>query len=305
MKLEITNIVVHSASIREFVLADANGAALPVAGAGAHILVHIPGPERVWKNAYSLISPRDSHREYRIIVRRVEHSRGGSVWLHDHAAEGDVLIVETPQNLFPVPLLAHKHLLLSAGIGITPMLAYLKVLRKPFELHHCCKLEDAPAFSNLLAGTPDVVLHTSRNTLDLERLLARQGLGTHLSVCGPETFMDAVLQMAQNLGWPDVKVHKESFGGATGGTPFVAHLRRSNLSISVSSDESLLEAIEAAGLAPPSLCRGGVCGVCETSLLDGVAEHHDHYLSDAQKACNKTIMPCVSRAKTSELVLDI
>ena len=209
MKLKITHIVVHSASIREFVLADVDGAALAVAGGGAHILIHIPGPERIWKNAYSLISPRDSHREYRIIVRRVEHSRGGSVWLHDNAAIGDVLFAETPQNLFPIPLRVHKHLLLSAGIGITPMLAYLQVLRKPFELHHCCKLEDAPTFSRLLAGTPAAVLHTSRNTLDLERLLARQGLGTHLSVCGPEAFMDAAVQ-GPPLRWLPTGSHQSS-----------------------------------------------------------------------------------------------
>ena len=305
MKLKISDILVLSPSIRAFTLEDAEGGVLPGASAGAHILLRIQGAERVWRNAYSLVSSPEDCRAYKIIVRRVEHSRGGSVWLHDHAAIGDVLEVEAPQNLFPVPLLAQKHLLLSAGIGITPMLAYLQVLRKPFELHHCGKLEDAQAFARLLPAAPNVILHTSRNTLDLERLLANQRLGTHLSVCGPEAFMDVVLQTAQNLGWPGSKVHKESFGGATGGAPFVVHLRRSNITVAVGAEQSLLEAIEDAGLAPPSLCRGGVCGVCETPLLEGVAEHHDHYLSEAQRACNKMIMPCVSRAKTPELVLDI
>ena len=305
MKLKITEIVVLSPSIRQFMLADAAGALLPAASAGAHILLRIRGSERVWRNAYSLVSSPEDRQAYKIIVRRVERSRGGSVWLHDHAAIGDILEAEVPQNLFPIPLLAQKHLMLSAGIGITPMLAYLRVLRKPFELHHCCKLEDAEAFARLLPATPNVLLHTSRNTLDLEYLLAHQRLGTHLSVCGPESFMDVVLQTAQNLGWPGTKVHKESFGGATGGAPFVAHLRRSNLTLNVGSDQSLLEAIEDAGLAPPSLCRGGACGVCETVLLEGVPDHHDHYLSETQRACNKTIMPCVSRAKTPELVLDI
>ncbi len=305
MKLKITGVVPLSPTIREFLLADAEGAPLPTAGAGAHIMLRIPGPERMWKNAYSLVSSPEDHHEYKIIVRRVEHSRGGSAWLHDHAAIGDMLEAETPQNLFPIPLLAYKHLLLSAGIGITPMLAYLQVLRKPFELHHCGKLEDAGAFAGLLPTAPNVFMHTNRNALDLEYLLAHQTLGTHLSVCGPASFMDVVLQTAQNLGWPGAKVHKESFGGATGGTPFIAHLRRSNITISVGADESLLEAIETAGLTPPSLCRGGACGVCETALLDGVPDHRDHYLSDTQRACNSAIMPCVSRAKTPELVLAI
>lgn len=306
MITRIANSLAISPTIKHIALEAADGAALPTAAAGAHILLLIPGPSRIWKNAYSLVSPPDERSKYEIIVRRVEHSRGGSAWLHDHAQIGQEIETSLPANLFPIARTAQKHLLLSAGIGITPFLAYLPVLQagaENFEWHHCCKQADAAAFSALLPATRDVTLHTSRNTLNLEALLARQKLNTHLYVCGPAEFMDVAVAAAHKLGWPPAKIHKESFGGATGGAPFTVKLAKSNLTINVGAEESLLEAMESAGLNPPCLCRGGACGECELPLLEGIPEHHDHFLSELKRAANTAIMPCVSRAKTL-LVLD-
>lgn len=301
MILRIEHVLALSATIKRFTLAAADGAALPPAGAGAHILLSIPGPQRVWKNAYSLVSAGEI---YEIIVRRVQNSRGGSAWLHDHALAGDLLEAEPPQNLFPVPRTAKKLLLLSAGIGLTPFLSYARMLTVPFELHHCCKLEDAPAFSALLWRVPNTTLHTGRNSLNLAALLAAQKLDTHLCVCGPENFMEAVLEAAKHLGWPRAKIHLESFGGATGGAPFTVRLAKSGLTLEVGEAETLLEALERVGLNPPCLCRGGACGQCELPVLAGLPEHHDHFLSDEKRAQDSAIMTCVSRARTPELVLD-
>jgi ferredoxin-NADP reductase len=306
MMVRIANILALSATIKRISLQAVDGAALPTAAAGAHILLNIPGPGRVWKNAYSLVSAPDDHAKYEIIVRRVEHSRGGSAWLHDHAAIGQEIEIGLPANLFPIARTAQKHLLLSAGIGMTPFLAYVPVLQSAaanFEWHHCCKLADAPAFSALLPQAAGITLHTGRDTLNLAAVLARQKLNTHLYICGPAEFMDVAVATAQKLGWPEAKLHKESFGGATGGAPFTVRLAKSNLTIDVGPEESLLEALEAAGLNPPCLCRGGACGECELPVLEGIPEHHDHFLSDQKRASNTAIMACVSRAKTP-LVLD-
>ncbi len=304
MMLLLANIEILSPGLKKFTFTAPDATPLPRIGAGAHVVVEIPGPSRKWKNAYSLVSSPENTASYQIIVRRVEKSRGGSAWLHDHAKQGDLLEVGTSQNLFAPPRRAPRHLLLSAGIGLTPFLSYLHVPGLVFELHHCCKLEDATAFRALLPQADNITLHTSRATLDLHALLSRQKLDTHISICGPEAFMDFVLATVAQLGWPAAKVHKESFGGATGGKPFVAHLRRSNLTLNVGEEESLLDAMEAAGLNPSCLCRGGACGECKVALLEGVADHHDHFLSPAERAANNAIMICVSRAQTPELVLD-
>jgi len=302
MKLRITAIEPLSPTIRRFTLG--SGGPLPPGAAGAHVIVEIPGPNRVWKNAYSLAGTPGDTAQYEIIVRRVEASRGGSAWLHDHAALGDELDVSTPQNLFPIIRTAPHHLLLSAGIGVTPFLAYRRALATPYTLHHCCRPEDEAAFAKLLEPARNVHIHTSRNALNLTRLLTTQKLNTQLYVCGPEGFMEDVLDVALRAGWPASKIHKESFGGATGGAPFTVRLERSRRDIHVGPDETLLEALEAAGLAPPCLCRGGACGECELKVLDGVPDHRDHFLSAAARAGNAAIMTCVSRAKTPSLVLD-
>lgn len=306
MKARIQTIQPLSATIKRITLVPDGAEIFPAGSAGGFILLDIPGPGRVWKNAYSLVSGAD-RRRYEIIVRRVAQSRGGSAWLHDHAATGQLLEISEPANLFPVARAAQKHLLLSAGIGITPFLSYLPVLQAhnlAFELHHCCKLDEQDVFRPLLPESANITLHGSRNSLDLTALLSAQKLNTHLYVCGPEAFMDVVIAAAKRIGWPAAKIHEESFGGATGGPPFTVKLKRSGLELKVAEDQTLLEALENAGLEPPRMCRGGACGVCELQVLDGVVDHHDHFLSDAARASGKSIMTCVSRAKTPELVLD-
>jgi ferredoxin-NADP reductase len=302
MIARIANILAISETMKRIVLESEQK--LPAAAPGAHILLNIPGPGRVWKNAYSLVAAGST---YEIIVRRVQNSRGGSAWLHDHAAIGQEIEIGLPVNLFPIARAAQKHLLVSGGIGVTPFLAYLPALQAMgavFEMHQCCKAADAPAFNALLPRLREVTLHTGRNALDLPALLRRQKLNTHLYVCGPAEFMDAVVATARQSGWPEAKIHTESFGGATGGAPFRVRLARSNITVDVGEDESLLEALENAGLNPPCLCRGGACGECELPVLEGVPDHHDHVLSDAQHAAGASMMTCVSRAKTPELVLD-
>jgi ferredoxin-NADP reductase len=307
MIARIASIVSLSPGIKRIILTAADGALLPPAAAGAHIVLTIPGPARSWKNAYSLVSPPGARDFYEIIVRRVEKSRGGSAWLHGHAQIGREIEISLPANLFPIAKTAQKHLLLSAGIGITPFLSYLPAMRAanaPFEWHHCSKAQDHAAFAALLPAQKNITLHTSRNTLNLPDILARQKLNTHIYICGPDSFMTAATSAARNLGVPAAKIHSESFGGATGGAPFRVRLARAGLTLDVGPEESLLDALEAAGLAPPSLCRGGACGECELPVLEGTPDHHDHYLPAETRAAGTAIMTCVSRAQTPELVLD-
>lgn len=299
MKLAITAIDTLSPGLKRFTFA---GPQLPWAGPGSHLVLEIPGRERTLKNAYSLIAAPAG--AYQIVVRRVERSHGGSHWLHDHAQVGEVLEVRAPQNFFSPPRNAKRHLLLSAGIGITPFLTYLQIPGLAYELHHCCKPEEVNSFRALLPQGANAVLHTSRNAFNLHGLLARQRLDTHLSVCGPEGFMDDALSAAKSFGWPPAKIHLESFGSSNWGQAFSVRLQRTGITVNVSPGETVLDALEAAGLNPSCLCRGGACGECRMQVIDGIPEHHDHYLSEAEKASGKVMMICVSRATTPELVLD-
>ena len=276
-----------SPTLRRFVLEPAADGRFPVAAPGAHVVV-LTGGERRLRRAYSITSLPPDRRTMQFIVRRTERSRGGSDFLHDAVAVGDVLRIGVPQNLFPVPTQARGHVLLSAGIGVTPFLAYLPALAGTrTRLHHFCRPAETGVFRSLLAGFGEhATIHAGR--ADLAPLLAGHGLGTHVSVCGPEAFMASVAAAALAAGFPPAKIHRESFGVAASGAPFIAILARQGRRVAVASDVSLLEALEEAGLDPPSLCRErGFAASAGSPVPDG------------------PILTCVARADGPELVLDI
>lgn len=312
LKLKVVAVNDIAPSLRQLSLASVDGSALPPNGAGSHVLFNLPGQGRIHRNAYSLINPPGSRSQYDIIVRRVPTSRGGSAAVHERLQLGDVIEAQLPANLFPPQRRARQHLMIAGGIGITPFLSYLQdagVKASGYALHLCCRESEREVFEPWLpAGDPQVFFHwdAEGHRLDIPALLARQPAGTHLYVCGPAELNQAVLDAAQAQGWPASQVHSELFGAASsGGAPFEAVLKKSGQSVRVGEDESLLEAIERLGVAAPCLCRGGACGVCVTPLLEGEAEHRDHYLSASDKAQGRLIMPCVSRARGARLVLDL
>ena len=298
--------------LKRFSFEPAHGGLFPTPPAGGHVMLTLRDGARVMKNAYSLVSPPAERARYDIIVRLVAQSRGGSAFLHHKVARGDVLEMAPPLSLFPVAATAKKHLLIGGGIGITPLLSHLPELKARgarYELHQLSVAEEAAVFERLLApfaaGAEIRVHGGGRAAFDMAGLLARQPLGTHLYVCGPRALMDAVSGTALALGWPKGKIHKESFGDTSGGLPFKAVLKRSGIEVEVGATQSLLEAMEAAGVAAPCLCRGGACGECRTPVIEGEVEHRDDFLSAEEKAAGTVIMTCVSRARGPRLVIDL
>jgi ferredoxin-NADP reductase len=312
--VEVSAIERVTPLIKHFTLRRAEGGPLPAFSGGSHIIVVMRTARRVNRNPYSLLgSPADLDR-YEIGVRRMEDSRGGSHFLHDEVAVGDRLEIAHPVNLFPLDKRARKHLLLAGGVGITPFLAQLEDLAVgtvPYELHYSVRSPDHAAFKDrLIAGHGGHVrlYHDSAGeAIDVEGLLSAQPLGTHVYVCGPKGMIDTVIDTARACGWSMSHIHCEQFSAPPVGDAFEVFLARSQRRLSVPPDQSLLEAIEAAGVEVPYLCRGGVCGFCRTRVLDagdGLL-HHDHFLSDAEKSGGKSLMPCVSRARGKHVVLDL
>lgn len=289
-------------------LVAADGTRLPPAAPGAHITLTLPAATRTCRNSYTLVSA-DPEGGYRLIVRRTIKSRGGSHHVHDALQVGDVLDATVPHNLFALHSQAKKYLLIGGGIGITPLLAFLARLRDQgarYELHQIAVAEEVALFTALIDPRPGerVQVHVGPPGVDLAALLGAQPLGTHVYTCGPAGLMDAVDETAAALGWPSSHVHREDFGAA-GGEPFTVKLASTGQEIAVAGEQTMLEALEAAGIDAPSLCRGGACGVCLIPVKEGTPEHRDHYLGEAERAAGTCVMPCVSRSKSAVLVLDI
>jgi dimethylamine monooxygenase subunit B len=312
--VEVVGIEQVTPLIKHFKLAPVAGGNLPVFSGGSHIVVVMQGAGRVHRNPYSLLSTPQQLDTYEIGVRRMEESRGGSHFMHDAVEIGSRLEIAHPINLFGLDKIARKHVLIAGGIGITPFLAQLEDLHGsdvPYELHYSVRSQEHAAFVERLRAREGERLHmyydSEGQTIAFEPLLANQPLGTHVYVCGPAGMIKHVIATAQACGWPDSHIHWEQFSAPPVGDAFEVYLSRSKKNVHVPPDQSLLESIEAAGVEVPYLCRGGVCGFCHTKVLelDGELIHNDHYLSDADKAKGKSIMPCVSRARCKRLVLDL
>lgn len=309
LAVRVCQIEPLSASLKHVILEAADGGALPASLPGAHVSITLPAPARPVRNSYSIINHYNERARYELIVRRTETSRGGSAFIHDALKVGDVVEAAAPNSLFPIQNAARKHLLIGGGIGLTPLLSFLPALRdrqQRYELHHFAQSAEVALFEQLLKehASPHVHVHGGRGGRALGDIMRAQPLGTHVYCCGPSALMDAVIETATLLGWPASRVHLESFGHR-GGLPFILKLARSGGEISVGEHETMLEALEHAGLPVPSLCRGGACGQCLTRVIEGLPEHRDHYLDDDERMAGNLVMPCVSRARSASLMLDL
>jgi dimethylamine monooxygenase subunit B len=314
IRVRVADVTSVAAGIKRFTFVPVAGGSLPEFSAGSHTVVSMHDGDHLRRNPYSLMSSPFDGTHYQISVLRTQDSRGGSVFMHDHVHAGSELSISQPVNLFPIDRRGRRHILIAGGIGITPFIAMTTQLSReeiPFELHYCMRSEGQAAYWNHLKGAFGHRVHTyvddQKQVLPLDRLLNGQPLGTHLYVCGPSGMIEWVLRSARDAGWPDENVHSERFLAPPGGKPFTVELARSRKTITVGQHQSILEAVEAAGVDAPYLCRGGACGQCETAVLaaDGTLQHNDHYLSDDEKASGKKIMVCVSRLEGPRLTLDL
>lgn len=290
-----------------------NGGLLPTFSGGAHTVVEMKDGDLTRLNPYSLMSDPFDQTAYTISVRRDDTGRGGSLFMHTQVKVGDQMVISNPVNLFSLDLRAKKHLMIAGGIGITPFLAQIKQLDRAhgnWELHYACRSEALGSYVDYLTSTHPNDVHVyyddQSQAIDLENLLDGQPLGTHIYVCGPKGMIEWVRGKAADLGWPRETIHYEEFLAPQPGKPFEVKLAVSNKVIQVGEQESLLEAMERAGVDAPYLCRGGACGQCETEVIDytGNFIHRDHWLDDEEHASGKKIMPCVSRFEGKTLVLD-
>ena len=311
--VRVTEVTPLNELVTRFEFTPVDGRLLPTFSGGAHTVVELEDGDLTRRNPYSLMSDPFDQTSYTISVRRDDEGRGGSLYLHQNIKVGDEITISNPVNLFSLDLRAKKHLMIAGGIGITPFLAQIKQLDRAhenWELHYSCRSKALGSYVNYLTSTHPNDVHVyyddNEQIIDFDNLLDGQPLGTHIYVCGPKGMIDWVRGKAADMGWPREAIHYEEFLAPQPGKPFEVKLAVSNKVIQVGESESLLEAIERAGVDAPYLCRGGACGMCETSVIDysGNFIHRDHWLEDDEHASGEKIMPCVSRFEGKTLVLD-
>ena len=314
--VHVNKIVDEAIDIKSFELVSADGQLFPSFTPGSHIDVHIAfGLIR----AYSLCNGPDNTQSYLIAVKKEAASRGGSHAMHEKIKVGDTLLIGVPRNHFSLIPQAKRHLLLGGGIGITPLLSMARHLLESggdFELHYFSRSVKHTAFHAVFSGPEfkdKVVFHHALEAdavrACLRELLESRPEGAHLYLCGPKFFMDEV-QAAAAAAWPAQAVHLEHFAAdpmALAGPQgaFEVRLARSGGTYAIPEGQSIVDVLAQHGIQIEVSCEQGVCGTCMTGVVSGTPDHRDVFLSPEEKAGGDVMLPCVSRCKSPQLVLDL
>lgn len=290
------------------------GATFPDFTAGAHIDLHLPNG---MVRSYSLLNAPGDSRRYVIAVLKDKASRGGSRCVHEQLRVGMVLPISAPRNNFALHEDAAHSVLVAGGIGVTPLLCMGRRLRQlghSFEVLYFARARDSAALREEIEalGVP-VHWHFDAEAggpPDLRALLAaRRQPGTHYYACGPTPMLDGFVAACAELGYADAHIERfsavEVKAAADARQSYTVELRRSGRVIPVSPDKSLLHTLLDAGVEVDHSCEEGICGACETRVLEGLPDHRDAVLSPAEHAAGKSMMVCVSGCRSERLVLDL
>jgi ferredoxin-NADP reductase len=331
--LRVVEAVRETAEIMSFVLAAPPDLAVS-ARPGQYLTVRLPGTDGDIVRNYSLSAPI-TNGTLRISVKR-ESGGTASGYLHDRVRAGTVLEVAAPRGTFVLDDTDGPVVLVSAGIGVTPVLAMLHQLaaqhspRAVWWLHAArCSAEHAfgAEAQQLLErlGDAHARVHYSstagRLTADV---LAGLGLPADALayVCGPVSFMTDIVAGLVAAGLDPASIHTEAFGsrsainpgvvasatrpphqppGPPGNGPAITFARSGLTAPFDDRRESILELAEVCDVPTRWQCRTGVCRTCETPLLAGDVEYAPDPLTAPAAG---TVLVCCARPRTP-LVLDL
>lgn len=285
-----------------------DGRALPDWTPGAHVDL-ILGDDLV--RQYSLCSSPGDPGEYRVAVLLAPNSRGGSTRVHELVA-GATLRIRGPRNHFPL-VAAPRYVFVAGGIGITPMLPMIEEVDAAgadWHLFYGGRSRASMAYLDALepyGARVTVVPQDEVGMLDLDGILGTPHAQTLVYCCGPEPLLAAVEERCG--GWPPGALHLERFAAKVverdgEDTPFELVLQASGVTTTVAADRSVFEVMREAGVSVLGSCLEGVCGTCETDVVEGDVDHRDSVLDEEERASNETMMVCVSRCHGPRLVLD-
>ena len=281
--------------------------------AGSHIDLHLPNG---LVRSYSLLNSPSDQGRYVVGILRDRSSRGGSQYVHEQLRVGMQLSISSPRNNFQLDPNARHSVLVAGGIGITPiycMFRQLLALGKSAELIYCARTRQEAAWVQDLSELDAKVVYHFNDEKgvppNLSAYLADQHRDTHFYCCGPTPMLDAFENTCESLGYPNA--HIERFA-ATELPPsedaqsrYSVELKKTGKTLSIEPGLSLLDALLEAGCDIEYSCREGVCGSCETRVLEGDIDHRDGVLTKAERATNTSMMVCVSGCKSARLVLDL
>lgn len=317
LRLRVVDVRAEARDVMRLELADADGRVLPAFEPGAHVVLKLPnGVAR----SYSLLNDWRERDRYVLGVGRSETSRGGSAYVHAELRSGAEIRCDAPANNFRLQDDAGHYVFIAGGIGITPILSMIRwceAMGRSWQLTYAVRNRARIAFYEELATYGDKVrFHCDDEhggPLPVAQCMA--GLAQHAQVycCGPAPLMQAV--QACGGGLPAEALHFEWFSAPSQAEApaadvptsagFWIDLARSGRSFFVPDTQSILDVLEHHGHEVPFSCREGACGTCETAVCGGEPDHRDYIYPEFQRPALRSMLVCVSRARSERLVLDL
>ncbi|WP_321799603.1 PDR/VanB family oxidoreductase [Caballeronia sp. J97] len=311
LDVQITGMRIEADSVISLELQRPDRSALPAWTAGSHIDLVLPSGQT---RQYSLCGEPDDTRRMRIAVLLEPDGRGGSREVHGLRL-GQHVKIRGPRNAFELQP-ADSFLFVAGGIGITPILPMIRTAKRAnarWRLLYGGRSRASMAFVPELEGLGrehvEILPADEVGLLDLDGIVAKAAAGAEVYGCGPAALLDALTEHFAAAGLSE-RLHIERFGAA----PVVAAsqdgtlrviLARSGATVDVPHGCSVMQALRDAGHEVASSCEQGVCGMCETRVLDGVPDHRDMLLSESERQRGNVMMVCVSRALTPTLTIDM
>jgi len=308
---QLRSVTDLTADIRLFEIEPSGDFVPPSPGSHLNVMVHIDGRPDV--RSYSVVGPCKDGR-YRIAVKRMPQSRGGSLYMWS-LAPGAQLKITPPNNLFPLARGRPEYLLVAGGIGITPIYGMALTLADAgaeFRLLYGCRSRNDLAFGDdlrrRLGDRLEVFFEEEGQRIDLAKEIASLAPGGELYVCGPIGLLDAARNLWQQSGRPATGLRFETFAntGRFASEPFTVRIPRLGMEVQVPQNQTMLDALEAAGVEMIYDCRRGECGLCAVDILEaeGTVDHRDVFFSERQKAENTRMCTCVSRVVQGGVTID-
>ncbi|WP_313226393.1 2Fe-2S iron-sulfur cluster-binding protein [Stutzerimonas chloritidismutans] len=292
---------------------------------GQFLTLKVPCGEAALLRCYSLSQRPDGDGALRITIKRVSGGRASN-WLLDNLQAGDCIEALPPAGVFVPRSLDSDLLLLGAGSGITPLMAILQAALVEGCGRVCLFYASRDAASLIFAEElaewsvryPERL--QLRIWLDVEQgVPSGRAIAAKIAdwsaadafICGPQPFMDAAGAALGELGVDAARIHLERFDAAA--PTAAAGGRRSRLRVAldgrrheldVPRGEVLLEAMEHAGLRPPSACRSGVCAACKCRVLEGSVSMRSNQVLSESEVRQGWALACQAEPRSAELQVE-
>jgi ferredoxin-NADP reductase len=282
---------------------------------GSHLDIAVIVDELPDIRSYSLVGERPVDGCYRIAVKDVPDSRGGSKFVRA-LNPGATVEISEPESHFELQYGRPEYLLVAGGIGITPLVGMAHALvrhGRPVRLLYAARTREQMAFvdelSELLGDRLELFVSAEGNRLDLAAEIDRLHPDGELYLCGPLRLRDHAQKVWRERQRRPDRLQFETFasGGRFAPEQFVVRLHdQGDREIVVRQNRTVLDALKDNGVDMMWDCLRGECGLCAVRVLEaeGELDHRDVFLDEEQQREGETLITCVSRAVGGAVTID-